>query len=54
MNIRQKGVPKNSKKGKEGVVVKRNRELKYKEDLFKETLKRLEQNSDEDIVSDTE
>ena len=52
--MQQKGKPKTSK-GKEGVVVKRDRELKYKEDLFRETLQRLEeQHPDENIVTDSE
>ena len=52
--MQQKGKPKNSK-GKEGVVVKRDRELKNKEQLFRDTLQRLEEeNSDENIVTDSE
>ena len=52
--MQQKGKPKTSK-GKEGVVVKRDRELKYKEELFRKTLEKLEdENSDENIVTDSE
>ena len=45
MNIKQKD---KGKKGKEGVTVKRDRELTNKERMFRETLQRIEENLDTD------
>ena len=55
MNIRKKDVPIPGKgKGKEGMAVKRDRELSKKIDKFNELLQKLNTNSNADIASDTE
>ena len=57
MNMKQKGIPKNTKgkaKGKEGVIVKRDRELEKKRKLFNDLLQRLDQNSNSVMETDSE
>ena len=57
MNMKQKGIPKNTKgkaKGKEGVIVKRDRELEKKRVLFNDLLQRLDQNSNSVMETDSE
>ena len=57
MNMKQKGIPKNTKgkaKGKEGVIVKRDRELEKKRELFNDLLQRLDQNSNSVMETDSE